>query len=95
MRASPRYRRTDATEPSRNYPAGPTGTVGRRLLLLMCLVLAGALAPSALAQPSIPDLPGDVDDRVPDDVTDRLPDGNDGEGEDDETGCPRCPTFRR
>ncbi|MBA2429021.1 MAG: hypothetical protein H0V55_04780 [Thermoleophilaceae bacterium] len=71
------------------------GDTGRRLILVLCLVLAAAFAPAALAQPSIPDLPGDVDDRVPDDVTDRLPDGDDGEGEDDETddGLPEVPDL--
>ena len=45
-----------------------------------CLVVVAALAPAALAQPSIPDLPGDVDENVPDVVPGGDEDGGDGEG---------------
>lgn len=53
----------------------------RRALFLLCLVLAALIAPAAIAQPSIPDLPGDVDDRVPEDVDENAPDeGSHGDG---------------
>jgi len=76
------------------YPAEPMGDTGRCLILVLCLVLAAAFAPAALAQPSIPDLPGDVDDRVPDDVTDRLPDGNEDDEDDGaDGGLPDVPDL--
>jgi triacylglycerol esterase/lipase EstA (alpha/beta hydrolase family) len=53
--------------------------------------LVAAFAPAALAQPSIPDLPGDVDDRVPDDVTNRVPGGNEDDADDEDRGGPDLP----
>jgi len=67
------------------------GDTGRCLILVLCLVLAAAFAPAALAQPSIPDPAGDVDDRVPGDVTNRVPGGNEDDADDEDRGGPDLP----
>lgn len=52
-----------------------------------CLVVVAALAPAAVAKPSVPDLPGDVDENVPDDVKDRVPGGADDDDGQDRNGA--------
>jgi triacylglycerol esterase/lipase EstA (alpha/beta hydrolase family) len=72
----------------------------RRVLFLLCLVVAALVAPAAIAQPSIPDPPADVEESVPEDVEENAPDGDsDGEaapslpdaGEPDLPEAPRLP----
>lgn len=56
------------------YPGALMSPLVRRVLFLLCLVLVAFIAPAAIAQPSIPDLPGDVEESVPEDVDEDAPD---------------------
>lgn len=64
----------------------------RRVLFLLCLVVAALVAPAAIAQPSIPDPPADVEESVPEDVEENAPDGDsDGEAAPSLPEAPRLP----